>query len=225
MTFSYIEHEENTSNSPIFVLPNRSFKLSRFSKIMNSSFEGDNELGDFSCINRSELGRGAHIGVQSYVSDSLIGRFTMIGSRVSLGGFEHPTHGLAVAAFQWGQSVSHYDITDMTRESFSRNSKPSHMITSIGSDVWIGNNSVIKSGVRVSDGAVVGAGAVVTKDVKPYEVVVGNPARTLRFRFDSKTIEELLMLKWWNLSYEQLSELEFGNIHNCLEQLKRIVDA
>lgn len=224
MTFSHIQQAENITNFPIYTLPNMSFKLDRFSKVINSSFEGDNELGDFSCINRSELGRGTHVGVQSYVSDSIVGRFTMIGSRVSLGGFEHPTNWLSVAAFQWGQSLSHYDVDQRVRESFLQNSKPNHRITYIGNDVWIGNNCVIKSGVRISDGAVVGAGAVVTKDVNPYEIVVGNPAKVLKSRFDSRTVEELKSLKWWDLSYEQLSELEFSDINKCIDKLKRITE-
>jgi len=60
--------------------------------------------------------------------------------------------------------------------------------------------------------------------VNPYEIVVGNPAKVLRSRFDSRTVEELKSLKWWDLSYEQLSELEFSDINKCIDRLKKITE-
>jgi len=68
---------------------------------------------------------------------------------------------------------------------------------SIGSDVWIGINAVILSGVTIGDGAIVGAGAVVAKDIAPYSIVVGNPARHVKYRFDQETISSLLEIRWW----------------------------
>lgn len=68
----------------------------------------------------------------------------------------------------------------------------------IGNDVWIGREALILSGVAIGDGAVVGSKAVVTKDVMPYSIVAGNPARHIRFRFDDETISELISIAWWN---------------------------
>jgi carbonic anhydrase/acetyltransferase-like protein (isoleucine patch superfamily) len=68
----------------------------------------------------------------------------------------------------------------------------------IGNDVWIGREAFILSGVVVGDGAIIGARAVVAKDVAPYSIVVGNPARYIRSRFDEEIIEELLKIAWWN---------------------------
>lgn len=68
----------------------------------------------------------------------------------------------------------------------------------IGNDVWIGYGAIVMSGVTIGDGAVVGAGAVVTKDVPPFAIVGGVPAKILRYRFDEKTIEGVLKLEWWN---------------------------
>lgn len=70
--------------------------------------------------------------------------------------------------------------------------------TIIGNDVWIGQFSLILSGVTVGDGAVIGAKAVVTKDVPPYAIVAGNPARLIRYRFSQEQIKQLLEIKWWN---------------------------
>lgn len=81
----------------------------------------------------------------------------------------------------------------------------------IGNDVWIGRNTTILSGINIGDGAVIGAGCVVTKDVPPYAIVVGNPGRVVKFRFDPKTIEEMMRIKWWDwessLVFERSDEL------------------
>ena len=76
----------------------------------------------------------------------------------------------------------------------------------IGNDVWIGKNAIILSGVTIGDGAVIGAGSVVTKDVEPYAIVAGNPANLIRKRFDQKTIDELLKIKWWNWDERRIRE-------------------
>jgi virginiamycin A acetyltransferase len=68
----------------------------------------------------------------------------------------------------------------------------------IGNDVWIGRNTTILSGLTIGDGAVIGAGSVVTKNVPPYAIVVGNPGKIVRFRFDAETIERLLKVRWWD---------------------------
>lgn len=76
--------------------------------------------------------------------------------------------------------------------------------TYIGNDVWIGANAIIKSGIRIGDGAIVGAGAVVTEDVEPYSIVVGIPAKVIRKRFNEKIIQKLLKIKWWNWPNDML---------------------
>jgi len=223
LNFEHVDHQENFTNSSTSILPNCSFVMAKQSKIMQSKFEGNGEIGEFSCINRSTFGLGSHLGVQSYVSDTVTGRFTMIGSRVSIGGFEHPLDWLSIAPFQWGQSVSSYAIDSETISRLQQNAKPAGKYTQIGNDVWIGNNAVIKAGIHISDGAVIGAGSVVTKDVRAYEIVAGNPARFIRHRFSEEIIRELLFLKWWSLSLTQIKDLDFRNINTCLVQLRKIM--
>ena len=79
--------------------------------------------------------------------------------------------------------------------------------TVIGNDVWIGQNAVILPGVHIGDGAIIGANSVVGSDVTPYTIVVGNPARTLRKRFDDELIGLLLDLQWWDKSIEEIDSL------------------
>ena len=76
----------------------------------------------------------------------------------------------------------------------------------IGNDVWIGHSSIILSGVTIGNGAVIAAGSVVVKDVPPFSIVGGNPAKVIRFRFDSKTIAEIENSKWWNWSDSKIRE-------------------
>jgi virginiamycin A acetyltransferase len=77
--------------------------------------------------------------------------------------------------------------------------------TVVGNDVWIGHGVTIKGGVKIGNGAVIGSGAVVTKDVPPYAVVAGVPAKIVKYRFDNATIRELQATEWWSLSDEKLS--------------------
>jgi tetrahydrodipicolinate N-succinyltransferase len=92
----------------------------------------------------------------------------------------------------------------------------------IGNDVWMGHNANVLSGINVGDGAVIAAGAVVTKDVPPYAVVAGVPATIKRFRFAEKIIDRLLRCKWWDLELHQLNGLPFNDIERCLDAIERI---
>lgn len=220
MTFEKIDFFTNNSENEIFLLKQENLKIARYAKVLNSFFEGMNEIGDFSCVNRSSFGVGTHVSVSSYVSDTKLGRYCMIGSRVSLGGFEHPTSWLSVAAFQWGQSINHYNLEEETKTTLGSRPKPGIKNTLIGNDVWVGNNAVIKAGVTIADGAIIGAGSVVTKDVGPYQIFVGNPAKFLRMRFSEETVSELLALKWWFYDLSELANLNFSNVLECIKFLK-----
>jgi acetyltransferase-like isoleucine patch superfamily enzyme len=127
-----------------------------------------------------------------------VGSFTSISDRVVVGGSNHPMHFVSTSpAF-----LSHRDSVKSTYSSFSFYDMPD---TYIGNDVWIGYGACIRSGVRVGDGAVVGMGSVVTKDVLPYSIVAGNPARIIRMRFSDDLIQKLLKVRWWDFSDNELT--------------------
>ena len=90
--------------------------------------------------------------------------------------------------------------------------------TIIGNDVWIGNSVTIMPSVKIGDGAIIGTNSLITNDVPPYTIVGGNPAKTIRKRYDEDTIEFLLKLKWWDWEPQKISQhLELitrGNIEN-----------
>ena len=93
--------------------------------------------------------------------------------------------------------------------------------TIIGNDVWIGVNAIIMDDINIGDGAIIGAGAIVTKDVPPYAVVVGNPARILKYRFEQQQIDFLLNFKWWdkNPSWIEKNYIIFHDINKFIEYL------
>lgn len=95
----------------------------------------------------------------------------------------------------------------------------------IGNDVWIGTGAIILKGVNIGDGAVVAAGAVVTKDVPPYTIVGGVPANVIRKRFSDELTERLLAVKWWEYGPNVLKGLDISNPENCIGELEeRIVN-
>jgi virginiamycin A acetyltransferase len=97
--------------------------------------------------------------------------------------------------------------------------------TIVGNDVWIGNSAVFMPGVKIGDGAIIASHSIVTKDVDPYTIVGGNPAREIRQRFDEKTVLDLLKLQWWNLPIEVITQhldmITSGNISKLIDLISK----
>lgn len=171
------------------------------------------------------------IGAFTYLVGGLIdscesiGRYCSIAGGVRIGEPDHPVDWLSTSPFQydtdrfgWHPAADDYEKTPLRRGSFYR---PAVVI---GNDVWIAANAVILRGVTVGDGAIVAAGAVVTRDVPPYAVVGGVPARVLRYRFEPDLVAELLELQWWRFSPNQLTGLPFERPRDALAELRRRID-
>lgn len=143
------------------------------------------------------IGRYSYIGMDTSIVNTNIGAFCSIASSCMIGGGEHPIHYVSTSpVFYYGKNC--------LRRNFSTNKfEPFHR-TEIGNDVWIGAKCLIKSGVSIGTGAVVGMGSVVTHDIPPYEVWAGNPAHFIKKRFDDKYIKEIIDSKWWELGEEKL---------------------
>ncbi|HEX8325549.1 MAG TPA: CatB-related O-acetyltransferase [Tepidisphaeraceae bacterium] len=130
-----------------------------------------------------------------------IGKFCSVATGAVIGLGEHPsreyvsTHPIFYAARPW-----------VGMDFLGRDHHDDSPLTVIGNDVWIGAHALIKAGITIGDGAIIGAGAVVTHDVPCYAVVVGVPARVLRSRFDDASVQYLLNLRWWDKSDEWLRE-------------------
>jgi acetyltransferase-like isoleucine patch superfamily enzyme len=105
-----------------------------------------------------------------------------------------------------GMSPVFYEGRDSVRRKYATHRRPEPLRTTVGNDVWIGYGVLVKQGVTIGDGAVVGMGSVVTRDVPPYAIVAGNPAKLIRPRFDDATIELLLEIQWWKWDDETLTQ-------------------
>lgn len=171
------------------------------------TFEGMNMIGR-KAVFFGHLGYGSFVGDEGFVNAE-IGRFTSIGSRCTYTNATHPIKEPFVTtsplfysvggrttpkgqAFADEQIFGEFRFYDKERE----------LVNKIGSDVWIGLDVNLIGGVEIGDGAVVLSRAVVTKDVPPYAIVGGIPARVLGYRYDEETINFLLRVKWWNNSPE-----------------------
>jgi acetyltransferase-like isoleucine patch superfamily enzyme len=147
------------------------------------------------------------IGAFSYTRsamgvDMTVGRYCGIAPNVTRMSAQHPTDRFTIS------TVSHnplrkdsYEIDDFKNPAFKYGRFLQNNPLEIGNDVWIGQDVLLKGGIKIGDGAIIGAGAIVTKDVPPYAIVGGVPAKLIRWRFDEKTIEKLLQLRWWDYNY------------------------
>lgn len=160
------------------------------------------------------------VGAYSYISEgtrlsspTTIGRYCSIAHNCDIGGTEHPTDRVTTHPFTWGRlPFDHWPAMGRGRKVPFDCSRP----VVIGHDVWIGTRAFVRNGVTVGTGAVVGAHAVVVRDIPPYAVVVGNPGRIARFRFSDEVIARLLASRWWARDLTELSGLPFENVEEFL---------
>jgi acetyltransferase-like isoleucine patch superfamily enzyme len=164
--------------------------------IANSEFGHWSAAASYSRVSHSVLGRYTSIGRSTKVTHADIGSFCSISWDVTINAVLHPMDRLTTNAFAYVPEVGGF-VGERTQR---------HERVQIGNDVWIGAQAIIMPGVRIGDGAVIGAGSIVTRDVEAYEVVAGNPAKTLRWRFDEELRDELLKLRWWDWSDDEIGE-------------------
>jgi virginiamycin A acetyltransferase len=208
--------------SRLTVLSEVMAKLENGARIISSDYiEGKLTVDQHSCISRSTLGKYIAVGCYSLISRSDLGSFVTIASRCSVGAFNHPTDWLSVCEFQYRDTA--YMFNGESLSPGSTFDVPSSQVrTQIGSDVWIGDNAVVLQGVTIGDGAIIGAGSVVTKDVDSFSIVVGNPARHLRYRFPEHIRTQLSLIKWWQFDICDLDNVRFDQIDVALSDLREI---
>ena len=148
----------------------------------------------------------------------LIGKYSSIGHRIKfIAGLNHDSSRVSTYPF-------HEAFEGMHGGSVNNYPESNHYQIVIGNDVWIGADVTLLGGVKIGNGAVIGAGAVVAKDVPPYAVVVGNPAKVIKYRFDEATIEWLQKLRWWNWTPEKIKSCwsEMENMEAFKEKYREI---
>ena len=214
----YIDSYLNESDEPAYL--HGIARLNPGAKIFKTKVQGPLFLN-----RNSQLGPDATVGKYSGMNENCffargsMGAFCAVGARTAINPFNHPTDWLSINEFQYHPAS--FDWVEEYRD-FKRLNRTPDMFESvtIGNDVWTGHNVNIMGGVSVGDGAVIGAGSVVTRDVPPYAIAVGVPAAVKRLRFPEKTIERLLQSRWWELELSDLSGLPFRDVERCLDSIE-----
>lgn len=189
-------------------------------------FERPVNLASFSFRGRlNSVGAYSYANADTMVYDTDIGRFTSIAHGVLISPPEHPTTWLSTSGFAFGDkgifSASREFREICSAETYSKNTQR----TVIGNDVWIGARAFIKRGVVIGDGAIVAAGAVVTRDVAPWMIVAGVPAKAIRARFPPSVIDRLVKLQWWkyHLSRAVLGDINYSAVNESLDRIEEAV--
>lgn len=182
-----------------------------------SAFEGADSIGDGSTF-AGRMGYGSYLCENCHIVGD-IGRFTSIAAEVRSAQGVHPTEAPFATTSPMFYSLRKQTMTTFATEQRFDELRPP---VKIGNDCWIGARVFLAGGVTIGDGAVVLAGAVITKDIPPYAIAGGVPARILRYRYDEKTIDFLLRTQWWNQSIDWLR----NNSHLLcdIDQLKMVLD-
>ena len=194
------------------------FFLKKNSKICKTS-----KIYPFSRVTNSNIGSYSYVSYFSQINNSTIGNYCSISKRFSAGLGFHPTDFISTSPVFY--SPKNPLFKSIVKEKKIDDFKP----VSIGSDVWIGANVVVLDGVKIGHGSIIGANSVVTKNVEPYSIIGGVPAKLIRKRFSEEEIEFLLKLQWWNKPQDFFTKPEvvklFSNITcmNSLNQLEELM--
>lgn len=192
---------------------NKFIKLIHRPALRDCEIEKTASVGMASNCIRVKMGRYSYMGFYNSVCDTTIGSFCSIASYCAIGGGRHPLNAVST-------SPVFYAGRNSMGKNFSNIPEEENQGVEIGNDVWIGEAVFINDGVKIGTGAVIGAHSVVTKDIPPYAIVAGAPARVLRYRFDEETVKRLLESRWWEWPDEKLSKDadRFGTVERFLQE-------
>jgi len=178
----------------------KKLKVGYLTELFNVKIGKYNTLYSNIIISNSTLGDYVYIADEARIGSATVGNFCSIGQKVRIVVGMHPTH--LISTFPaFFSTKKQCQVTFVKKNYFNEVGQ-----VEIGNDVWIGYKATIMDNITIGDGAIIAAGAVVTRDVEPYTIVGGVPARVLKKRFTDEEIEKLLELKWWNKDEHWLKE-------------------
>lgn len=200
-------------------------KISLHSIVTSTYFEGRNSIARGVQMHNCKLGYSSYVSNDSILFHTKIGRFCCIADHVHICLGNHPTDFVTMHPSFYYDTTSQIGYTFHQGEplfnniyKYPKNETIFQIV--VGNDVWIGSHALIMGGITIGDGAVVAAGAVVVRDVEPYSIVAGVPARIIKKRFSSDYIEILLDSKWWERPFEEIEShyKDYVNIDEYIDK-------
>ncbi len=175
------------------------FSISKFALVNHqSSISKQAKINRFVKVVNSDIGKYSYVGSGTEIIDAKIGKFCSIARDCNIGLATHTLQNISTSPiFTEKENGTGYSWTSITIKD-----QPAKV--NIGNDVWIGSRVIVLGGVKIGDGAVIAAGAIVTKDVPAYAISGGVPAKVIKYRFDEEIVNRLNKLCWWNLPTERL---------------------
>lgn len=160
---------------------------------------GYNKIHNYSTIRNSVIGKYTYVSTNTHINNCNIENFCSIGPNCNINSLaRHPTHSLSTHPM-------FYSNGNECGVTINKQANYNHFLTSkIGNDVWIGANTIVLNGSQIENGAIIGAGSIVTKNIPPYAIAVGSPAKIVKYRFPQDIVEEIQNSKWWELDAEDL---------------------
>ena len=194
----------------------KNLKIGYMSSVNNNcQFGTFNTIYENVSLSEVSLGDFTYVASNTNISKTTIGKFCAIGPDCKLGLGKHPSNTFVSTHPVFFSTLNQAQISFAEKNYFDEFEK-----ITIGNDVWLGANVIVVDGVNISDGVIVAAGSVVTKDIPPYAIVGGVPAKIIRYRFEKDEIQKLLELKWWDMDVEYLKNnfIRFHDIKGFLDQ-------